>query len=285
MKYIIVSEFNRNYLLFIYYFIIIIIKELFKEFYKPTNDLIEYLNENFSFTISDLLAFIPMTIIKHRSKSNNNKGFLIKTTKTNKNISLIFSNPHAQHIKKRSKRIFKLEIIISIFDFLGKYSYFVFSIILTKYKIFLKTINLNGIPVFNIISICILSALLLHSPFYRHHYFALIINLIFLVVLIVIDEVNIFKEKDWNANFLYIVNTLTGIFYSFENLYGKILLSFSSISPYTLIFYRGMFVSVISILFAIILIFVDIPDENGESSCIYTRYWKLYENKINSIIL
>ena len=73
-----------------------------------------------------------------------------------------------------------------------------------------------------------------------------------------------------------LANTLTGIFYSFENLYGKILLSFSSISPYALIFYRGITVSIITILSSIILIYYDVPDENGDNSCIFTRYWKLY---------
>mgnify|MGYP007102025180 CR=1 FL=1 len=126
-----------------------------------------------------------------------------------------------------------------------------------------------------------MSNLLLHSPFHRHHYFSLIINLIFLIILIIIDQVNIFKEEDWNAYFLYFMNILIGIFFSFENIYGKIVLSYSSISPYSLIFIRGLFVSAITIFFSIILIFVDIPDENGENSCIFTRFWKIYDNKIN----
>ena len=283
MKYIIVSEFNRNYLLFLSYFIVIIIKELFKIYYTPTNDIIAYLNENYSFTLSDFLCFIPMMIIKFRSKSHN-KGELIEND-DDKNNALILLNPQYEHFKKKLKRIFKLIIIISIVDFLGKYFYFVFSIILTRYEIFLKTINLNGTPVFNIISICILSTCILHSHFYRHHYFSLIINLIFLVILIINDEINILKEEDWNSNFLYIANTLTGIFYSFENLYEKVLLSTCSISIYTLIFYRGVAVSIITILCSIILIFIDVPDENGDNSCIFTRYWKLYDDKINIIFI
>ena len=139
MKYIIFSKFNRNYLLFISYFIIIIIKELFKEFYKPTGDLIAYLTENYSFTISDLLAFIPMMIIKFRSKSNN-KDKLIET-EAGKSAGLVFLNPQVENFKKRMKKIFKLEIIISMFDVLGKYFYFVFSIILIRYKIFLKHLS------------------------------------------------------------------------------------------------------------------------------------------------
>ena len=48
-----------------------------------------------------------------------------------------------------------------------------------------------------------------------------------------------------------------------------------------MLFYRGIGVILITIVFFIILIFIEIPDENGEKSCIFTRYWKLFENKIN----
>ena len=35
---------------------------------------------------------------------------------------------------------------------------------------------------------------------------------------------------------------------------------------------------------SIVLIFVDIPDEKGVNSCIYTRFWKLYVNRLNILI-
>ena len=283
MKYIIFSDLNRNYLLFILYFIFSTLKHMIIKFYRPTDDFIIYLDENYTYSISDLLTIIPILIIKVRSKTINKNA--LDTTEFCQNQEYLDSNPLQTIIKentnKKIKRIFKLEMIISIFDFLGKYTSFIFSIILAKTKFFIKKIALNGVPVFNIISTYILSTLILHSPFYRHHYFSLFINFIFLVVLIIIDQINIFKEEDWSTNILYIINILTGIFFSFENIYGKVILSSESISPYILIFYRGIIVSVITVLLSIILIFVDIPDENGENSCIFTRYWKIYENKIN----
>ena len=74
---------------------------------------------------------------------------------------------------------------------------------------------------------------------------------------------------------------LINIFYTVEDVYGKVLLSFNSISPYSLLFYRGIGVTIITLLFFVILIFVEIPDENGEKSCIFTRYWKIFDNKVN----
>ena len=34
-------------------------------------------------------------------------------------------------------------------------------------------------------------------------------------------------------------------------------------------------------MYSIIFIFVKIQDENGENSCVFTRFWKVYENKLN----
>ena len=62
--------------------------------------------------------------------------------------------------------------------------------------------ELNALFIFKIIIICILSIKILHSPFYKHHYFSLGINLILLIVLVVIDQINIFKDEDWIFYFL-----------------------------------------------------------------------------------
>ena len=48
-----------------------------------------------------------------------------------------------------------------------------------------------------------------------------------------------------------------------------------------MLFYRGIFVCLIVLFFSIVFIFVDLPDENGENSCVFTRIWKIYINKLN----
>ena len=35
------------------------------------------------------------------------------------------------------------------------------------------------------------------------------------------------------------------------------------------------------ILFSIPFIFIELPDENGKNSCVFTRIWKIYDNKLN----
>ena len=74
------------------------------------------------------------------------------------------------------------------------------------------------------------------------------------------------------------------VLYSLEDVYAKILLSYDSISPYTYLFYRGVFLNILSLLYSIIFIFVDLPDEKGVKSCIFTRLWKVYEVRLNILL-
>ena len=69
MKYIVLSKFNRYYLLFLTYFITMIIKEIVGDLYRSTNDIIESFNKYYFYTLSDLLSIIPLTIIKIRLKN------------------------------------------------------------------------------------------------------------------------------------------------------------------------------------------------------------------------
>ena len=45
--------------------------------------------------------------------------------------------------------------------------------------------------------------------------------------------------------------------------------------------YRGICVNILSLMYSIIFIFVKIHDESGEKSCVFTRFWKVYDNKLN----
>ena len=284
MKYIIFSKFNRYHFLFVTYLIIIIIKEKVNDLYSPTDDIIQSFNKYYSYTISDLFSIIPILIIKYRSKRVSTKSSNINTlveSKTIQSVKYLYTNSFDYSYSRNTSRIIKLMIVISIFDFFGKYSNVTFNIILAKTNYVFKKIKLNALSVINIIAIYILSILILHSPFYRHHYLSLSINLIFLVALVVIDQMKIFSDDKWKIQILYtLLRLLNTIFYSFEDVYGKVLLSIESISPYTLLFYRGIIVGFITLVFSIVFIFVDIPDENGENSVVFTRFWKVYENKL-----
>jgi hypothetical protein len=107
------------------------------------------------------------------------------------------------------------------------------------------------------------------------------INLIFLIALITIDIINMVNRSLQYPHM--ITKTVITILYSFEDVIAKILLYFNSISPYIYLFYRGIIVNFLAILFSIVFIFVKLPDrdDNDYKSCVFTRFWKVYENKIN----
>ena len=137
---------------------------------------------------------------------------------------------------------------------------------------------MNSYVLFNIIAKYLLNILILHTPVYKHHYLSLSINLLFLIGLVIYDIINIERS---NQYFYLLMKIISVSLYSFEDAFAKILLTFNSISPYNLLLYRGILVNILSLLYSIVFIFVEIPDEKGKKSSVFSRFWKVYENKLN----
>ena len=127
--------------------------------------------------------------------------------------------------------------------------------------------------------------MILHLPIYKHHYLSLAINIIFLIGFIIYDILNIVKENNDAKSLLFgLKRIISLVLYSLEDVYAKILLSFDSISPYSYLFYRGIFLNILSFLYSLVFIFVELPDEKGIKSCIFTRFWKVFEYKLNILL-
>jgi len=279
MKYFIFPEFNFNHFLFLSYFIVSIIKDNLKQLNKSTEDISSNFHNYYMSSLSDLLSIIPVLIIKYRSKSlkiNENKKGNKKTS------NLIYNDKNVENENTKAKRVIKLLIIISFLDFLGEYMHIIIFIFLKKIYFSVKRFNLNFILIINIVSQYIASLIILHSRFYRHHYLSLFINLIFIIILVIKDIIEINKiDSEPMAKFIYILSRiLVVIFYAIEDALAKIVLTNNSVSTYNFLLFRGIFVSFLAILFSIVFIFIDLPDENNENSCVFTRFWKMYENKL-----
>ena len=282
MKYVIFSKLNKNHFFFLSYFIIAIIDEICNRYMKSTDDIAGTFHKNYIYSLSDLLSIIPFIIIKIRSRNTSNNELKNELTKENtqdlnKNIEYIYTGIKEE--KKRNKQVLKLSIIVSLFDFFAININIIFKIIFAQDFLLVNRAELNSIILFCIISNYALSIFILHTPFYRHHYICMAINLIFLIALIVIDIINIVK-----GNLLYpyvVLRTIIAILYSFEDVFAKILLSINSISPYIYLLIRGIIVNLLTILYSFVFIFVELPDENGKKSIVFSRFWKLYEYKLN----
>ena len=277
MKYLIFSKLNRNHFLFLSYFTISILKDFVNRYMYRGDDLIFSFNRYYIITLSDFLSIIPLIIIKVRSKNISIETQEISKDKKRESFNSI-KYIYTDNSKKRKKRIIKLSILISLFYFLAIYINVTYDIITTIFNITIKKVDTNSNIFISIISKFVLSSFILRLPIYKHHYLSLAINLIFFIGLI-IYEITIIKEA---KTYLYMLKKVCiVIFYSFDNVYTKVLLSFDSISPYTYLLYRGIFRNIFSLLYSFVFIFVNIPDENGIKSCIFLRYWKVFENKKN----
>ena len=300
MKYLIFTELNRNHFLFLSYFIISIIIEIDNKYITSSDDIIDTFHKCFNHTLSDFLSIIPYIIIKLRSKgiSKKNKSEKVKTDLKEKtsneniveralsessiDIAYKYINVNIKDKKeKANKRKIKLSLLVSVFEFLAIYLNVTFNIIAKTNNYTVKFSEMESSILFKVMSKYILSIIILHSPVYKHHYLSLAINIIFLIVLVVFDIIDLVETKD-NYYFLYaVLKIIIAILFSFEDVYAKVLLSLGSFSPYIYLLYRGMFVNSFALLFSIIFIFVKLPDEKGEKSIVFTRIWKIYENKLN----
>ena len=239
---------------------------------KTSKDVIQTFHKYYISSLSDLLSIIPLIIIKVRSKSISYfKGLRKDSSK----------KYYTKANKKRKMRIIKLSILISILDFLALYINVTYNIIITAAKFVIKKVTISSDVFFNVISKFALSTLILHLPIYRHHYLSLAINIILLIVFLIFDILKITEAKEIIFGLKRIISL---VLYSLEDIYAKILLSYDSISPYTYLFYRGIYLNILSLLYSIIFIFVKLPDEKGVKSCIFTRLWKVYEHRLNILL-
>ena len=285
MKYLIFAELNKNHFLFLTYFIISAIQEIDNRYITKTDDIIEIFHIFYIYTLSDFLSIIPLIIIKIRSKresqnfENLDKNLIQSNSIENKKYKLLYNDTLDN--KKRKKRKIILSVILSFFDFFALYLNVIFKIITQSSNYQVKQEKLNSMILFNIISKYILSVLILHLSVYKHHYLSLAINLLFLILLIIYDFLHLDDKK---AYFYVLMKIIVAICYAFEDTYAKILLSIDSVSPYNLLIYRGIFENILAFLFSFVFIFVEIPDENGIKSCVFSRFWKIYKNKLNILL-
>ena len=222
-----------------------------------SKDVAQPFLNTYLFAISDYLAIIPYFIVKFRSKKINSK----------KNSLKIELGSVLIREEKRKKKLFFCQIFsVAGFDFLSHVSSLVFYLIYGKNARTVSENNLSSLLIFNIITIYLLSRLILKTYFYRHHYFAFLINIFCIIILATLDLVNIIKDQKGESNitivFYIIKKAFSLIFYSVEDVIGKKALTQNFMNIYALILYRGIFESVFMILSSIPFIYVKVTDKS-----------------------
>ena len=287
MKYFLFSKFETKHFLFLSYFIISTSRGVINSFSDPTKDICLIFNYYYLCSFSDFLSIVPILIIKKRTKSS--KIYIneeIKAQKNTEDEELIYVDQSIENKKRILKKIYKIIIGTSICEFLALYSKAIYFIIVQKQNIHYKSVNLNSVLIIDIVGQYFFNRIILKYLFYRHHYLSFFINILFLIILVTMDIIDI-NKKDNNpeATFIFIlIRILSSIFYSIEDAFSKIIITYNSMSPYHFLFFRGIIVNVLVIILSIVFIFVELPDEKGDNSIVFTRFWKVYDKTKNILI-
>jgi hypothetical protein len=88
------------------------------------------------------------------------------------------------------------------------------------------------------------------------------INLICLILISIIDVYKIYNNWDVNYIFFLILIIFESICYALEDVIGKKALIEEFLSPYSILFYKGIYETVLLIIFSIPFFFIRIEDEN-----------------------
>ena len=206
--------------------------------------------------ISDLLQGILYLLSKLKEK---------KESKKLKN-SLKIESLDKDNIATNNEGFIKIILKISAIDFFCQLFFLIFTISFSIDNV-IKKENQNFLLIIDITSRFLFCRYILKTFFYRHHIASMIINMFVFIILGILDIISIInKEPNIGAN----LKILFGIFliiqtiaYSYEDVLNKIALEKDYFTPYSLLFYKGIFqIPLVIILSLFILIYKDNQGNN-----------------------
>ena len=280
-KYFFFPKPHLNHFLFLLFFVISILKKYVNTFFpqKPKIPL-EFL-ELYIYNLSDFFSIIPLFILQKRTKRKKE----IIDSNSNKDVKgghgYIYNNREKTNPKSKI-RIF----ILTISDYIAQISSVIFYVILNEMNIPMKFAKLTSLLIINVIVIFIISKLILHNHFYRHHSLSLLINIICLIVLIIVDISNIINYSgEIKMQFIYIIiKILKSILYSLEDVLIKVLILSCYLHPFKILFKKALFQFFYNIIFNFPFIFIKLRDKDEEKEFLFPMIGRLFEDKINILI-
>ena len=280
-KYFFFPKPHLNHFLFLLFFVISILKKYVNTFFpqKPKIPL-EFL-ELYIYNLSDFFSIIPLFILQKRTKRKKE----IIDSNSNKDVKgghgYIYNNREKTNPKSKI-RIF----ILTISDYIAQISSVIFYVILNEMNIPMKFVKLTSLLIINVIVIFIISKLILHNHFYRHHSLSLLINIICLIVLIIVDISNIINYSgEIKMQFIYIIiKIVQSILYSLEDVLIKVLILSYYLHPFKILFKKALFQFFYNIIFNFPFIFIKLRDKDEEKEFLFPMIGRLFEDKINILI-
>ena len=182
-------------------------------------------------SLQGIFVFFNRMKIRKESKKSVNQSFLnsddkLSSIKETKNTSTCLS-------------FMKIMIKIVSVDYFCQLLFLIFSLIFKKDEIIPRKNN-NYLLIIDILSRFIFCRLILDTYFYKHHIVSMIINLVVFIILGLFDIYNIFKQIDMEISIFFSFLIIQTIAYSMEDVLNKIALSRESLTPYSLLYYKGI---------------------------------------------
>ena len=182
-------------------------------------------------SLQGIFVFFNRMKIRKESKKSVNQSFLnsddkLSSIKETKNTSTCLS-------------FLKIMIKIVSVDYFCQLLFLIFSLIFKKDEIIPRKNN-NYLLIIDILSRFIFCRLILDTYFYKHHIVSMIINLVVFIILGLFDIYNIFKQVDMEISIFFSFLIIQTIAYSMEDVLNKIALSRESLTPYSLLYYKGI---------------------------------------------
>ena len=292
-KFFLLEKPHLNHLLFLIALVVSVSKQIILIFInsKYKNDLSIPFFNLYIYVLGDFLSLIPYLIIKNKIKSQISREpkQKEKSNKSDGDLPYIYNNLSEIEFQKNKKNIILYIFFITIFDFISQISTIIFYIITGNQNTQVKQANLNFTLIFNVIFIFLFSRLFLHTTFYRHHFFSLVIFIICLIVIVVLDIIQIKKDSgnNFGKSFIFLAIKIINVtLYSFEDVTAKVMFLKYFFTPYVLLLMKAIFIFGYLVIFSFPFIFIKIKngEVNEEKIIIFTTFKNIFEDKINYLL-
>ena len=275
-KYILFPKLHLKHLLFLFFFIISFIKKGTQIYFEKNQRIaIEFL-KLYMYDIGDMFTIIPYLIMKKRIKSL----IIDKSDSINDSYKeYIYNRPEANIYNRPA---FRKVFLLSIVNIIAQIAPVIYFVAKDEQKIDVNQGKLNSVLIFNIFAIMVFSIFILHTKFYKHHLFAILIDIFCLIILTILDLKNIIGSGDnVTMPIIYIfVRIFSVILYSFENVLAKIIFLYNYMPTYTLLLNKSIFQFFYLVLFSFPFIFIKLDDKDGESRLIFSMIADIFKDKI-----
>ena len=250
------SEFNIKLLIPLIFPIFKRLGDLTRKIYNGTNPLFK----TFRYFLCYSLSFIPLLIIKYRSKNPKKKKEDANIEAENNKEDNLTSL--AGTIEENRKKFDKMEKIKSILflimlSIIGFNSYY-FSYLMTG-KSYTYTQQSLGI-IFFILTYIVLSKLILKQKYYKHSWISAGI-ITFILISLFIITIPCLDIEDFYPNVL--IDILISLGFGLFNTLGKYYMNKFYNSPYFLMFVIGIFTSTILLILDLFIYSLDLNPEIG----------------------